>query len=424
MTEVTNDALSPTKPPTGTAPTGTPALGLNAAQTSSIANHAAPKTGTENAATVDAQPMAPVELPKNKKQGRTTGLYLFDVFLYPFLTNFVVFAISVWATYMTSHGGKKGVDGKPLYGPLARAVNVRGEKFMQFLEHKIGMKSKDTREMTKMVFFSFADGTIVSPGVKLLEDRRENIAKHLDLALGTTPKDESVYQAEPKQGWGSVVGGRLAVASIIVPIAATLENVGLKDGSFITKKAAGKDFVSLNDRMFTRTGERWAAWFKRNPGISNLFGKNTEMNGLSKTMAFEAFYTTVCTISLYFVSRFIATLSGKKKKPEAEATATTTPATTAPVETSTTNAAAPFVPGVKKENPVEALESTFAQGVETPVTASHIERTSRTTPLQDRAPQPRETAPREMATEKETGKAWGERVQIDPTLSQASLSTI
>lgn len=158
------------------------------------------------------------------KHKRTTGMRVFDTMLYPILSNTGVFALSVFFTYLTSHGREKiSLDGveKLKYGKFGNWMAARGEwldqKFMG-----MGMKP-ESAEMTRVVFFSFADGTLLAPLVKLFEDRRNGISKKIDQALGTEPADKSVYDEEPKQTWGSVIGGRAITAGIVVPTAMALE---------------------------------------------------------------------------------------------------------------------------------------------------------------------------------------------------------
>lgn len=235
---------------------------------------------------------------KNKeKPRRTTGLRIFDVFLYPFLTNFVVFAISMAATYLTSHGADKSGSGKLIYGKAGEFFHSRGEWLVGRLQ-RLGLK-RGQADMAKMVFFSFADGTLVAPFVKLFEDRREKLAKKIDDKLGTTPRDTSVYDAEPRQSWTSVITGRLATASIVVPTAVALDKTG------------------LNDRLFSEPGRKAGEWIAHKPGIAKWFGK-LDTPGLFKTVFFEAFYTSVCTAGLYFSSRLLATRLNKKKLPAHE----------------------------------------------------------------------------------------------------------
>ena len=47
-----------------------------------------------------------------KKIRRTPGLWAYDTLLYPVLNNFVVFGVSVAATYLTARGGDRTAAGK------------------------------------------------------------------------------------------------------------------------------------------------------------------------------------------------------------------------------------------------------------------------------------------------------------------------
>lgn len=300
---------------------------------------------------------------KPKKKQRTWGLWLFDASLY-FLSNIVVFAISVAATYLTTAGGvfEKNSDGTIKKDENDKPIPVLGEdgiqkhdgrykvfgfEFGRFMfrrgailsntlqsgkilgwEHGVKL-SKDQADMAKMVFFSFLDGTLVAPLVKLLEDRREKIARWMDEKMGTVPKDESVYEAEPKQTWGSVLMGRFATAAIIVPTAVLMDKFGKDTDTGNLRFSKGKDdkrFKSMNDIAFNDPGKKFGERMDQE-GKMKWLGK-TDKKELFRTSAFEFFYTTVCTFGLYVSSRLIAKMTGKtwgaahekqeKKKHEAE----------------------------------------------------------------------------------------------------------
>lgn len=238
-----------------------------------------------------------------RKNKRTPGLWLYDALLYPIINNTLVFAISVGATYLTTKGGTRNQQGELVYGRIGEFFQKRGDwlvrKFKSF-----GMND-ESASMAKMVFFSFADGTLVAPFVKVLEDRREQFAEKIDHALGTRSEDLSVYEAEPKQSWSSVVGGRLATAAIVVPTAVALDKLHLHD------KKAGK-FLPLNEKFFTNPGVALGnkvqekGWFKN-------FAQKHDMPEIAKVTVFEAFYTSVCTLGLYLSSRFFARKQGEKQ---------------------------------------------------------------------------------------------------------------
>ncbi len=239
----------------------------------------------------------------SKKSKRTPGLWIYDALLYPLLNNTAVFIISVAATYLTIKGGNKDKDGKLIYGKIGQFFQKRGDNLMHFFENTLGMNHKSA-DMSKMVFFSFFDGTFVAPFIKVLEDRRENFAEKIDIALGTRSDDPTVYEAEPKQSWSSVVGGRLATAAIVVPTAVALDKLHIKDKN--------DNFVGLNDMFFTRQGEKLGKLAEKK-GWFQKFAQKHDMQQVARVSVFEAFYTSVCTAGLYISSRFFARKQGEHK---------------------------------------------------------------------------------------------------------------
>jgi hypothetical protein len=237
----------------------------------------------------------------HKKHERTVGLKLLDFGLYPVLNNIAVFVVSVAATYLTTAGKSRGQGGK-----IGRFLNERGEKFEEIATH-LGIDKK-TASASKMVAFSFIDGSIMAPIVKLVEDRREPIARKLDSMLGTTPKDDSAYAAEPKQSWGSVFEGRIATLAAVLPTAIGLSHIGTIDKKWAIKpKGEAPAFESLNDKMFSIPGKKLGHHVEQNyPKLTKFFGKKTDIPMLFSIGIFEAFYTSVCTAGLYFGSRFFA----------------------------------------------------------------------------------------------------------------------
>lgn len=228
---------------------------------------------------------------------RTPGLKIFDIGLYPILTNFAVFAVSVAATYLTAYGDKTG-------GKIGRWFFDRGTWFKNHAM-RMGMDEKHADGM-KMVAFSFLDGSIMAPAIKILEDHREEIAKSIDDTLGTRPADDSVYQAEPKQSWGSVLGGRVVTLSAVLPTAIAMGKLGMKDGKWLWNKTPNNPgFSSMNDMVFTNPGVELGKQIEANPNLAKHFhGLNIPV--LMGVSIFEAFYTSLCTAALYVSSRFIA----------------------------------------------------------------------------------------------------------------------
>ena len=245
---------------------------------------------------------SPFAASKFERPRRTIGERTVDWIVYPIINNFGVFAISVAATYLTSKGGPDE-HGKLPFGKTGKFFYERGE-WLKGQFRGMGMSDKNAN-MAKMVFFSFADGTLVAPFIKLLEDHREHMARWIDNKLGTQPQDDSVYKAEPKQTWGSVIEGRLLTSAIVVPVAAALS------------KPTGH---SLNERWFSEPGLKTGEWLAARPKLAKYFGK-LDIPELFKTVYFEAFYTSVCTAGLYLISRFIAKQHKQQEMARAQMTA-------------------------------------------------------------------------------------------------------
>lgn len=243
---------------------------------------------------------APVSQDRPK---RTPGLWTFDALLYPLFTNLSVFLISVGATYLTARGGDKNAAGKLKYGKIGQFMQKRGDWLMEKLK-TTGM-SHAQADMSKMVVFSFLDGSLMAPVVKLFEDRREKFGKALDNLFGTTPPDDAPYKAEPKQSWGSVLGGRFVTAAIVVPTAVALDRIKVFDQVLNTK-------IPLNDKLFNNPGEKFGAKLEKVPAIAKIF-RGHDVKELTRIAAFEAFYTTVCTAGLYLSSRTFARWLDAKK---------------------------------------------------------------------------------------------------------------
>jgi hypothetical protein len=253
-----------------------------------------------------------------KEYKQTFGMKVFDVALFS-LNNILVFAMSVYLTILTDSPPNKAKNW------FERKMKQRGDLVENFLHEKFNF-SKDSANVGKMVFWSFADGTIILPILKLIEDRKAQISRGIDTMFGKTPEDDSVYDAEPKKSWKSFLIGRALVAGIVVPTAVVLDRykpkatVVDKEGN-IQKDQNGKRIKAnqkFNDVLFHNNGaligkkmsesdRPFAKW------VTSIVGKDN-MATLFRTSAFEAFYTTVCTVGLYFASRFIARKDDKKRE--------------------------------------------------------------------------------------------------------------
>lgn len=216
---------------------------------------------------------------EERKQNRTLGLKTFDLLLYPILNNFIVFGTSVAATYFTSRGNVHG-------GKVGKFLHWRGEQFQNVLQNKVGLNEKSA-EMAKIVAFSFGDGILLAPVVKIFEDRRERIGKWLDDKFGTTPENLAIYEAEPKQTWGSVLKGRIAAGAVVLPTAIAF------------------DVTGVNAKLFDKRGQQLGSWIESKPSLARKFG-SADIKELSRIGIFEAVYTSICTGALYVFSRMFA----------------------------------------------------------------------------------------------------------------------
>ncbi len=226
---------------------------------------------------------------QSTSQPRTPGLWAFDTLLYPVLTNAGVFAISVYATYQSTFG-KKG-----------NWLQQRGEVCRQFLHTKLRLP-KGTAASAVMMAWSFLDGCVMAPAIKLLEDRRGPLSRKLDAAMGTTPADDSVYAQEPKQSWGSVLAGRATASVAVLPTWMLLE-----------QKLGGSPH-SINEHLFKLPAQKLVANLQRKaPQLHARLAGRFNAVGLAHTALFEAFYTCLCTGMLYGSSRAYAAWAGDKQ---------------------------------------------------------------------------------------------------------------
>jgi hypothetical protein len=256
----------------------------------------------------------------SSKQNRTFGLKAVDKAIY-FTSNALVIAGSVALTYLTMRGDTQG-------GGFGRWAHGRGESFKHqitegwvaknVLEHaNIHVDSKQA-DAFKMVAFSFLDGSAFTIPVWIAEKFRTPMAKKIDEMTGNVPDDLSVYEnAKEKQGLLSLLGGRVATLAIVLPVATVLGKVGTdKAGQWIWNKVENNQgFNSLNDHMFNNRGRDFGEWAGKNVHVEKLV-EHTKLDipMLGSIGAFETFYTSVCTGSLYVISRAIAAVTGRKQE--------------------------------------------------------------------------------------------------------------
>jgi hypothetical protein len=251
------------------------------------------------AAAQAAQPSDAIAQSAPHKPKRTLGLKIFDNLLYTFFMYPFVFATSVALTYMTFNGHSMGKEGSSIRGFTSFFANRR-DGTMKFFE-KLGASSVQAQKDFTTVLWSFVDGTIFALLAKPLEDRREKIAESIDNALGTAPADKTVYEAEPKQSWRSVAEGRGLTGLIVLPVAMLMER----------KEIGG------NEKVFYAPGRKLADYIAQKvPKVEGALNKLTIHNKKEffGVVLFETFYTAVCTLGLYIMSRSVARKHPKKDK--------------------------------------------------------------------------------------------------------------
>jgi hypothetical protein len=142
-----------------------------------------------------------------------------------------------------------------------------------------------------------------------MEQWREKAGRKIDEIVGTLPEDMSAYDTEPKQSFLSVLGGRMATLLVVLPVAMSLSKAGTdKDGNLAWKTEQNEHgFNSFNDHLFNNPGKKLAEQVSAQPCIQEkVVQHNIDVANLGKVTAFEGFYTGVCTLSQYGISRLIA----------------------------------------------------------------------------------------------------------------------
>ena len=260
-----------------------------------------------------------------EKPERSLGQWAFDTLIYGGVINTTVFIASIIATYLTSHGRQFAGDSTSYFAGFSRWMNGRGERLDNWLVNKQWAKGPAGAEDLRMVAFSFADGTVFSMLAKPLESLRNPIARFVDRNFSSNPVDESTYQNEPKQSWGSVFGGRVLTFVGVISTYFGLRSLHVKSGD---------TFKNLNTALFTDPGRKLGEWVSSFKAVQKHFPKLTSeasiinLPGLFRVGLFEAFYTTLCTAGLWGVSRSLARVFGKKEKAPASPENETLPAAT------------------------------------------------------------------------------------------------
>ena len=237
---------------------------------------------------------------------RTLGMKIVDSVLYGAIVNTAVLVISVVATYLTTHGGKKNDKGELVYGAVGQWFNKRGEDFIDLLtDNKSGkgwVKSTKTADEYKQIAFSFLDGSVMAFPTALMENHSMKVARWVDDRLGTTPEDKSVYENQPKKTLRDILIGRAATLAFVLPTAKMLSKKSNEDGA-----------RSFNDVVLNEPGEAVGKFINKHTGIQEKL-PNIDVAGVAKTTVFEGFYTAICTVGLYVFSGISSKLFGNKEE--------------------------------------------------------------------------------------------------------------
>lgn len=273
------------------------------------------------------QPTQPTSNLQHSKQKSTFGIKVFEGVLYPLLANTAVFGISVGFTYLTKHGKEggffrkrgeetvkwfEGANSIKLGNPFKNNETLLGLKNIfkdknHLLEFKTPVKlPPESADMAKMILYSFVDGSAVAVLVALAENYSIPIAKWIDKKAGTQPPDDSPYEAHAKhpQTLGTIALGRLATAGIVIPTAVALDKTRLK---ILGNRSLNKVLFEIPGVIATRKLTQQFPSLRKE--IAKIWPKDLprlNLPYLGKTVLFEAFYTSVCTLGLYGSSRILA----------------------------------------------------------------------------------------------------------------------
>ena len=225
-----------------------------------------------------------------KKKHRTLGNKVYDFLVFAPIAWGGVWAASAVTGYQAIHGTSKN------FGWL-RDMNSAVGKWIETTLTKTVMKKsseKNVQGMAKNIGLVFILGmgshALVAP-IKWLEDRRQSNAAKIDKLLGTTPPDAQAIKEEPKQGWGSVISGRLASWAT----------------AFVALGAMGPKLVEWNDKFGEQVAKKWMSFrvnSKHNP---------TKVRNWANLLAFDFLGTAVTAAVTYVFSRFVAESFGKKE---------------------------------------------------------------------------------------------------------------
>lgn len=292
---------------------------------------------------LSAQPSAHGGAVQHAKKHRTTGNILFDWLVYPSIAFGAVFAFSIYALYTTKFGKGKAKD---MYDGLVTGLGNLLEKsslFKNASREDIDKKSANY----VLISVSFAVGTALMAPIKWLEDKRGEISRFFDRKLHSDREHPEEIMEEPRQSWKSVLGGR-ALTFISV--------LGL--GTAIGPERTAK----VTDAAVNFAERKWKDWW---PQASQETLERVKRVTFVST--FEAFYTALCAVLVYAISRTLASWFNKQEKA----------AENAPEKRASTEEAPPSANAEERTSgPANAkMDPYYAEAYKHDAKASHARRT-------------------------------------------------
>lgn len=174
---------------------------------------------------------------------------------------------------------------KPLEGVLGESKLVDGKAF--------GALKHSQRFMLGSILG--LGGWVALAGIKPMEDNKPALVNQFNQWQGYTPSQEQLddLHHEPKQSWGSLLGGR--VAAYLTPIFAAMPIMDAYE------KARGQEIFDDLADISRRNFGGALRLEKYVNGMSREAGRQWTKTGFA-----EAFYTVVAVTLLFGVSKFLA----------------------------------------------------------------------------------------------------------------------
>ncbi len=239
---------------------------------------------------------APVKAPKHKH--RTTGNWIYDVFVYGSTAWVGVAVVSALSAHEAIHGHA------PSFNWLRSLKTTVSEGLKSKLSNGL-MKNKPKETIdafandSAMFLMLGLGGTTLMGPLKWMEDNRQKNAACIDKIIGTTPPDPELIAKEPKQSWNSVLTGRMVSWG----------------SSYLAYLGMGTKLTSHISKGFGEAAAK--AWMTAVPHANPL-----KVRRWADIAAFDATFTAITASATYGISRFVARKNDKEiQKEEAEALA-------------------------------------------------------------------------------------------------------